>query len=305
MIYPDVEINEQVVRDLLHEQHRDLADLELRFLASGWDNDMWRLGSELVVRLPLHREADVLIGHEIDWVAVASSSVTTLVPQLVRVGEPSRPFSYRWLVMSWIDGTTLAASDEVESAAVARDLGRFLRELHRDAPANAPTNRYRGILFAERVELFERHLSLLRNVVDESIASEIFDEALRADPWDRPPQWLHGDPHPLNLIVKHGRLAGVVDWGDICCGDPASDLAIAWMCCDSATRPVLFEELDQVHASTWTRARGWALALALAIAFGENRRSPGADPTMLEVALHTLQHIDPALVLGTNLLVTQ
>jgi len=45
----DVHIDEALVRALLKDQHPDLADLELRKVAEGWDNVMFRLGSDLVV----------------------------------------------------------------------------------------------------------------------------------------------------------------------------------------------------------------------------------------------------------------
>jgi aminoglycoside phosphotransferase (APT) family kinase protein len=41
-----------LVRALLREQHPDLAGLELRDVDGGWDNQMWRLGPDLAVRLP-------------------------------------------------------------------------------------------------------------------------------------------------------------------------------------------------------------------------------------------------------------
>jgi aminoglycoside phosphotransferase (APT) family kinase protein len=47
--------------------------------------------------------------------------------------------------------------------------------------------------------------------------------------WDGPPIWLHGDLHPFNLVVNQGRLSAVIDFGDLCAGDPATDLAVAWM----------------------------------------------------------------------------
>ena len=41
-----------LVRRLLAGQHPDLADLEVRFLANGWDNAIFRVGDELLARLP-------------------------------------------------------------------------------------------------------------------------------------------------------------------------------------------------------------------------------------------------------------
>ena len=47
----EIEITADLVRDLLRDQHPDLAGLALREVAGGWGNQMWRLGDELAVRM--------------------------------------------------------------------------------------------------------------------------------------------------------------------------------------------------------------------------------------------------------------
>ena len=56
-----------------------------------------------------------------------------------------------------------------------------------------------------------------------------WDAALAAPSYDGPPVWLHGDLHPANVLVNDGQVSGVIDFGDITSGDPASDLSVAWM----------------------------------------------------------------------------
>jgi aminoglycoside phosphotransferase (APT) family kinase protein len=51
MTRAEVEIDERLVRALLRAQHPDLADRPLRLGAEGWDNQLWRLGDDLAVRL--------------------------------------------------------------------------------------------------------------------------------------------------------------------------------------------------------------------------------------------------------------
>lgn len=50
-----------------------------------------------------------------------------------------------------------------------------------------------------------------------------------AFPSKGPPLWLHDDLHPANVVVSDGTLSGVIDFGDMCVGDPADDLAAAWV----------------------------------------------------------------------------
>jgi len=65
------------------------------------------------------------------------------------------------------------------------------------------------------------------------------------------------------LIVENGRLVAVGDWGDLCAGDPATDLAAAWMTFPKALHPALRAAYGHTSTATWGRARGWALYLAL------------------------------------------
>lgn len=93
---------------------------------------------------------------------------------------------------------------------------------------------------------------------------QLWLDALALPPYDGPAVWLHGDPHPGNLLVSTGgRLAAVIDFGDICQGDPATDLAIGWLSLDEPGREAYRVALDP-DEQTWARARGWAVALTSA-----------------------------------------
>jgi aminoglycoside phosphotransferase (APT) family kinase protein len=97
--------------------------------------------------------------------------------------------------------------------------------------------------------------------------SACWAELVATPPWAGPPLWLHGDLHPANLLVHHGRLSAVIDFGDITSGDPATDLSVAWMLLPAPARATFRDASGgsiAVDDDTWTRARGWALALALA-----------------------------------------
>ena len=69
-------------------------------------------------------------------------------------------------------------------------------------------------------------------IVDRASADrawEIWEKALAAPAWQGAPVWLHGDLHPANVVVQDGTLAGVIDFGEMCAGDPATDLSAAWI----------------------------------------------------------------------------
>ena len=63
----DVVIDERLVRALLEEQHADLAGFALTDPVYGWDNVMFRLGPDLLVRLPRRLMSASLVLHEQRW----------------------------------------------------------------------------------------------------------------------------------------------------------------------------------------------------------------------------------------------
>jgi aminoglycoside phosphotransferase (APT) family kinase protein len=76
--------------------------------------------------------------------------------------------------------------------------------------------------------------------------------------------WIHGDLHPGNLVARGPELIAIIDFGDVTAGDPAYDLAVAWLTFDAAGRSAFVGAIgDRYDAATWTRARGCAAAFAL------------------------------------------
>ncbi|MCK9922079.1 phosphotransferase [Frankia sp. AgPm24] len=93
---------------------------------------------------------------------------------------------------------------------------------------------------------------------------------------------MHGDLHPANVVVADGTLAGVVDFGDLCVGDPAWDLAAAWVLLPAGAAGRFFDRYACADEATIRRARGLALHRGLVLLrVGENGRRgvPGGKPT--------------------------
>lgn len=268
----EVRIDEALVRGLLAEQHPDLASLPLTWLASGWDNELFRLGDELTVRLPRRAASAALVLHEQRWSPSIAVGLPLPVPVPVRVGVPSEALGYPWgwTVGPWFPGRPAEADPPADLAAAAASLGDFLAALHRPAPADAPTNPYRGVPLADRSDRLVAALDELHPLVDRDAVMVRWAGIVDTPSWPGPPVWLHGDVHPLNLLVDKGRLTAVIDFGDVCAGDPASDLAVAWMLFPPDVRDT-FREATGVDDDTWTRARGWAIVLGAAMATGDDR----------------------------------
>jgi aminoglycoside phosphotransferase (APT) family kinase protein/GNAT superfamily N-acetyltransferase len=281
-----------VVRRLLAAQHPDLADLPLRLVAHGWDNVSYRLGDDHVVRLPRRAQGAPLVRNEQRWLPELAPRLPLPIPVPVRTGEPAAGYPYPWSVVPWFDGepadtTPLAAL----SAAV---LGRFLGALHVPAPGAAPANPHRGGPFGDRVDLVHERLAalpdtevaasaldldVLRTVVEEAAAAPVAEQRV----------WLHGDLHPRNLLVADAQLTAVLDWGDLCAGDPATDLAVAWLLLDAHGRTVLRTSHGGIDDATWARARGWAVhlgAMLLLHGLGDDERFAAVGRQALQAVVH-------------------
>ena len=256
----DVEVTPALVRALLAEQHPDLSNLPLSVVAEGWDNAMLRLGDELVVRLPRRAGSVVGLENEQRWLAELAPSLPQPIPVPVRIGVPGAGYPYPWTIAPWLDG--LPATERPLTRAGQADLAAFLRALHLPAPAGAPHNLFRGIALVDRAEAFgERLARAAARGVDVSAAERHWSAGLAA-PIAESNVWLHGDVHCGNLLTGgDGRLAAVLDWNDVCAGDPASDLAAAWLV---ATDPGAFlAAYGPVSPALRARSAAWAAYLAL------------------------------------------
>jgi aminoglycoside phosphotransferase (APT) family kinase protein len=280
----DVEFNQELVRELLSDQHPDLANLAIRQAGAGWDNAIFRLGADLAVRLPRREAAASLIEHEQRWLPQLQPLLPVAVPAPLRVGRPGCGFGWSWSVVPWLAGETALVSPGSDARALGAALGAFLRALHQPAPADAPFNPFRAIPLAERTPRLREHLQQLDGLVDTRAVLGAWDEALSAASWPGPPVWIHGDLHPGNLLIDDGRLSGVIDFGDLTAGDPATDFCVLWMLpVDRRELIAGFEDAlgARLDGHSLARARGWALALACGILTGTSsdtamRRMAGA-----------------------------
>lgn len=265
----DVDIDRKLVTALLASQMADLAELPLVEQTAGWDNSIWRLGDDLVVRLPRRFAAAELVVHEQRWLRSLAPGLPLPIPVPVRHGRPSDLFGSPWSVIEWLEGSPASETPPEDPASGAAAIGAFLAALHQVAPADAPRNPYRGIPLAVRAQQSDRYLEMI--VADRDLgeldAVEIESVLRRCEAvpvWDGPAMWVHGDLHPANLLVHRGEISAVLDFGDLCSGDPATDLAIAWMLFDTADRQVIRESLVLGGDELWERGRGWAIGLSLA-----------------------------------------
>ena len=288
----EVVVTADLVRRLLAGQHPDLADLPVEFLANGWDNELYRVGDELVARMPRRQLGAKIILHEQRWLPSLAPRLPLPIPYPERTGHSALGYPYSWSVVPFLPGIPATDADSLDLGGAAASVGGFLGALHVPAPPDAPLNPFRGVPLAARAPTFAENLRLVAGEVDRDAVLRVWESALAAPRYAGPPAWLHGDLHPANILVADGRVSGVIDFGDITSGDPAVDLSVAWMLLPLSWHGAFraaYEASGGLGASddaVWQRARGWALNLGIVyLAYSAD------NPWLLAVGRRTLERI--------------
>jgi aminoglycoside phosphotransferase (APT) family kinase protein len=272
-------VDEPLVRRLLGTLSPAYDDLPLRrFEASGSSNALFRLGDELLVRVPRQPGGTSAIERELRWLPFVAAHLPVAVPEVVAVGEPGFGYPERWSVLRYLAGDRpeVPGHDERSRHAFASELAEVVRALGAlpvppDAAGDPGLESYRGRPLAamdddmqtylrdcqelEPADGFDVDLEGVRRVWAETV---LLPEAHRV----AEPRWYHGDLNAENLLVRGGRLVAVLDFGGLSVGDPTNDLAVAWQLLDPAARTT-FRTALSVDDVTWRLARGWALVLAM------------------------------------------
>jgi aminoglycoside phosphotransferase (APT) family kinase protein len=261
-VHPDeIPIDDAFVARLVQAQMPRWAELALRRIASsGTDNIIYRLGDRLLVRLPRRPSAVALLAKELDWLPHLNG-LPLEVPTLRFRGRSELGVGFDFGVLGWMEGQIAIGEHVADWRDAARALADFLKALHlKDtcgAPVAGPGNSMRGIPLDELTDTTLRAIDIVADEIDVRRAHALWDRASAAE-YRLAPVWLHGDLKADNLIIRTGRLSGVIDWGLSAVGDPAADYATAWFWIDPAVRAAFRDHLG-LEDGDWFRAQGWAL----------------------------------------------
>ncbi|HEX7167773.1 MAG TPA: aminoglycoside phosphotransferase family protein [Acidimicrobiales bacterium] len=264
----EVDVDEALVRDLVASQLPHLAGLPMeRIEAWGTDHVIFRLGGDLSVRLPKIAWAAHQGEKERRWLPVLAPHLPVEVPVPVFVGEPAGDYPFHWYVSPWLDGANPDLEGATNLVQLANDLASFVRALQRIDPVGArPGKRgHRGGPLADADEHTRVRAEDLRgdDRLDVDLLLSAWEAGVHAPPWGGPPRWVHADLSDGNLLVRDGRLSGVIDWGSLVAGDPAIELIGAWQFFDDESRATYRDALGFVDEAMWLRGRAWAVSAAI------------------------------------------
>lgn len=250
--------SKELVRALLQSQYPVLADEPIASEAlHGTDNDVYRLGLNHSVRLPIIDWAIANEDRMRPWLSWLQDRLNIDVPVPLYYGEPDCGFPHTWSIYPWFEGTTLEFG--VEDPQVAQDIAAFLQQIRTLPTESVPTaGRSPHALDANVRECLDQ--LTVEDRREELIA--FWESFMKTPAWDGDGSlWMHGDVAPGNLVFKDGCFVAAIDWSGLGVGDPANDLQVAWNMLTGEARSA-FREAMSVDDQTWYRARARAFAQA-------------------------------------------
>ena len=266
-----VPIDVSLVQKLIATQFPQWAELSIKPVEfSGWDNRTFYLGEHMTVRLPSDEKYSLQVEKEQFWLPRLAPQLPLPIPTPLAIGKPGEGYLCHWSVYSWIAGHTASMEHIADLCQFATSLAKFLEALQRcDAtggPLAGQQNFYRGGDLANYDAETRQAIAILGNKIDVDTVTEVWNTALTST-WNKSPVWVHGDIAIGNLLVDKGNLCAVIDFGQLCIGDPACDLSIAWTFFTEESRNA-FRAAILLDNATWERARGWTLWKALIVYAG-------------------------------------
>lgn len=265
----EILVDEEAVRSLLREQRPEWAGLPVSSGGAGTDNTMYRLGGELLVRLPRTEGNAGAVRKEQEWLPRLAPYLPCRVPEPVHAGSPGSAFPLAWSVYRWIDGEEAGRESVTDWPAFGADLAAVVRRLHAvplmGAARRGELSWYRGgdprACEGWVGRCFDDCRSLRGLDLDVAALRRIWQSALGLPAPSGRQVWLHGDLKPTNLLVRQGKLHAVIDFGGLSVGFPDAEHAPVWDLPLGARRAYWDAmNLDEV---TWLRARAWAVAVGV------------------------------------------
>jgi aminoglycoside phosphotransferase (APT) family kinase protein len=178
----------------------------------GYDFEVAIVDDDWVFRFPRRAGVEEALEVEVVLLPALAPALPVAVPSFEHISREPLFVGYRL-----IRGEQLVDED-------ADGVRAFLEELHAFDPAGLPVERPDWVeAYRNQCAEFERLVLPLFDRDRHPEAKKLFAEAETL--LDFKPVLLHADLGPEHLLVRDGRLVGVIDWGDARVGDPALDYA--------------------------------------------------------------------------------
>ena len=282
-----IDIDADQVEALIHDQFPQLRGQPITELgATGTVNAIFRIGEGHAARFPLQAVDRRLLEAEATASAEFHAHCPFPSPRPVGLGRPGHGYPLAWSVQSWIEGPVAGPSGLADSVDFALDLARLVAALRAvDTGQRVFDGRGRGGDLREHDAWMEECFARSEALLDEPRLRGMW-ASFRALPPARREAMSHKDLIPGNLLVRDGRLAGVLDSGGFGPADAALDLVAGWHLLDQQRRAVFREALEADDVE-WRRGAAWAFQQAMGLVWYYEQ----SNPTMSALGRSTLARL--------------
>ncbi len=284
-------VSRHAVRELVREQFPHWRGLAVRTVASdGTMNAVFRIGSHLVARFPLRYDVPdeilTVLKREAEAARELAACSTVATPLPVALGAPGPGYPLPWAVETWVPGRVAARAAPERSSAFAGDLARFITGLRAaDTRGRRFSGQCRGGHLPDHDAWMETCFQRSEQLLDVPALRRLWQEFRRL-PRAAPDVMSHGDLVPGNVLVRGGRLVGVVDCGGFGPADPSLDLVCAWHLLERAPRELLRRELGCGELE-WARGAAWSFEQAMGLVW----YYADSKPTLSQLGRRTLDRV--------------
>ncbi|MEU5870675.1 phosphotransferase [Glycomyces sp. NPDC047369] len=258
--------------------------------SAGTVNAIFRVGEDLTARFPLQpadpAAARLVLEAEAEAARELLGRTGFPTPKPLAIGAPGAGYPLPWSVQTWLPGET-ADDDPGASHGLAADLAEFIRDV-RAIPLRGRrfSGGGRGGAIAAHEDWVQRCLLESEGLLDVPLMGRLWSGMCDLPRGSAPDVMSHGDLIPGNVLLREGRLTGVLDVGGLSPADPALDLIAAWHLLDTAPRRTFRDVLSPTE-SEWNRGRAWAFVQAIGAAW----YYVDSNPAMTRWATRTLARV--------------
>ena len=197
----------QLIAEALGRRPTTIVEIDV-----GYDFEVAIVDDDWVFRFPRRAGVEEALEVELVLLPALAPALPVAVPSFEHISREPLFVGYRM-----IHGEPLVDED-------ADGVRTFLDALHAFDPTGLPVERPCWVeAYRNQCAEFERLVLPSFDKDRHQEAERLFAEVETLVGFE--PALLHADLGPAHLLVRDGRLAGVIDWGDTRVGDPALDYA--------------------------------------------------------------------------------